>query len=238
VLRLRTGVPPALWLDRAMTATSGLRTAGEIHGYLTDQLNSALRRSGMYGGESAVRMLFDHLNYVEAQDTAAWARQQLAWEARGAWSSTGVAGAVRRYLPGQVESAMASIYAEAAHARGWLVADRPLSAGEYQAVHSTYRAWASRDRTHQDVLDAFGPPSILVGGSNPRYSKTLGYFSTRLTDPIIWFHLWNGTDPGIEPTWPPVYDQPVLLAAREGGGPLPQAMVFTPEGERRQPKGS
>ena len=92
-----------------MIATPRLRTAREIHRYLIDQLNSALRRSGMYGGECAVRMLFDHLLYAEAQDAGAWGQLQREWEERGAWAPTGVTGAVQQYFPGRIESAMAAM---------------------------------------------------------------------------------------------------------------------------------
>lgn len=86
-----------------------------------------------------------------------------------------------------------------------------------------------------DVLEAFGPPSVLLGGTNPRYGKTLGYLAPDSAEPIIWFHLWNGTDPGCEPGRPPSHDQPLLVAVREGAGPVLHAIVYTSEGERRRP---
>lgn len=219
-----------------MTAVPQLRTAQEIHRYLVDELNSVMRYSSMYGGESALWMVFRYVLRVEGHDHSVWEQEGRGWEARGALSATGVAGAMRRYLPAELaESAMVSIYAETAHRRGWLTSDHPPRVSEYQAVRAGYRAWASQDRTHDDVLAAFGPPGILLGGTNPLYSKTLGYVPASPTEPIIWFHLWNGTDPGVEPTWPPSHDQPLLLAVREGEGPLARALVFTPEGERRRP---
>jgi len=218
-----------------MTATPQLRTAKEIHRHLFDELNRVVRFSGMYGGEPALMMVFNHVLYVEGHDRSVWEQEERDWEARGAWSTTDVTGAMQRHLPKPAESAIVSIYAETAHRRGWLATDHPLSISEYQAVRTSYRAWTSQNRTLGDVLEVFGPPSILLGGKNPLYSKTLGYFSTNPREPITWFHLWNGTDPDVEPTWPPSNDQPLLLAAREGQGPLLQTMVFTPEGERRRP---
>lgn len=41
-----------------------------------------------------------------------------------------------------------------------------------------------------------------IGGSNPRYSKTLADGTARPDDPLIFFHLWNGTEPGITTSWP------------------------------------
>lgn len=223
------------WLDRAVTAVPQLRTAEEIHRYLVDELNSVLRRPAMYGGESALWMVFNHVLHVEGNDHSAWEQEQRGWEVRGVWSTTGVAGAMQKHLPRPAEDAMASIYAETAHRHGWLITDRPLPISDYQAVRAGYRAWASRDRTLSDISEAFGAPSILLGGKNPLYSKTLGYLPISPTEPIIWFHLWNGTDPDAESTWPPSHERPLLLAARESEGPLSRAMVFTPEGERRRP---
>jgi hypothetical protein len=70
-----------------------LAASDEIRAYLIDELNLVLRRPGMFGKESelALRMLMDHLLFVECQPEAL-ADQQCVWEERGAWSSTGVAG--------------------------------------------------------------------------------------------------------------------------------------------------
>ncbi|WP_240930035.1 hypothetical protein [Streptomyces coryli] len=108
---------------------------------------------------------------------------------------------------------MASAYAEFARRCGWLRPDRVLGA--------------------QDVTAEFGAPSVLFGGSNPLYGKTLGYLSEDPEQPIVFFHLWNGAaEPG---GWPPEHEQPLLLAVRFGEGPFRRSFTFTPEGERRRP---
>jgi hypothetical protein len=37
------------------------------------------------------------------------------------------------------------------------------------------------------------PPSVLCGGTNPLYGKTLGYLTEAPEEPMVFFHLWNGT---------------------------------------------
>ncbi|MGW3106679.1 hypothetical protein [Streptomyces sp. NPDC001100] len=48
-----------------MPLSGRLAAADEIHAYLIRQLNLALRRPGMFGNESALRTLLDHLLFVE-----------------------------------------------------------------------------------------------------------------------------------------------------------------------------
>ncbi|SDL30025.1 hypothetical protein SAMN05421806_1266 [Streptomyces indicus] len=129
---------------------------------------------------------------------------------------------------------MASVYAEFALRRGWLRPDRVLADDEYEALKGRVRQWAGEDRTWADVTAEFGSPCVLFGGTNPRYGKTLGYLSEDLEQPMVVFHLWNGSAPGAEP-WPPEHEQPLLLAVRYGEGPFRQTFTFTPEGLRRKP---
>ncbi|MET8956860.1 hypothetical protein ACWEO4_40760 [Streptomyces sp. NPDC004393] len=124
-----------------MTTPEPLASAHEMHGYLIGQLNLAVRRPGMHGGEPALQMLMDHLLFLE-----------------------------------------------------------------------------------------FGPPSVLIGGTNSFCGKTLAYVSEKEDDPIVSFHLWNGSTSG---SWPPDHQEPLLLAVRYGDGPFRQRFTLTPEGERR-----
>ncbi|MGW0630331.1 hypothetical protein [Streptomyces sp. NPDC002758] len=217
-----------------MTLPTPLATAKEIHAHLVDQLNLALRRPGMYGGELTLRILLDHLLFVERQPEA-FGQQQQAWQDSGAWSAIGVTGAFRDLIPGRnYESGMASVYAEFAQRRGWLKPDRVLAADAYEALKSHVRRWAGEDRTWADVTAEFGAPSVLFGGNNPLYGKTLGYLSEDPKQLMVAFHLWNGSAPGAE-SWPPEHEQPLLLAVRFGEGLFRRSFTFTPEGERRKP---
>lgn len=221
-----------------MPTPRSLAASDEIRAYLVDQLNHALRRPGMYGRELALRMLMDHLLFVE-REPGALAEQQRVWEERGAWSSTGVAGVFRGLIPGRYdgdEYGVASVYAEFAHRRGWLKPDRHLAPGEYASLVGAVRQWAAEDRVWTDIVDEFGAPSVLFGGNNPYYGKTLGYLTGNPEEPMVSFHLWNGSAPGDEPSWPPEHEEPLLLVVRFGTGPFRQTCTFTPEGRRRLPE--
>ncbi|XVQ09312.1 hypothetical protein ACQP1W_43395 [Spirillospora sp. CA-255316] len=76
-----------------MTASPELASASEIRAYLINEMNLALRRPGMYGGEVALRLLLRHLLFVE-RDQDDWTERQRAWEERGMWTSTGGDGRV------------------------------------------------------------------------------------------------------------------------------------------------
>lgn len=212
-----------------------LLPSDEIHAGFVDELNMALRRPGMYGGEIGLRMLIGHLLFIEGEPEAL-ARYERSLEERGARTATGVAGAFRDLVPGRShEHEVASVYAEFAHRRQWLKPDRGLTHDEYELLRDRARQWAAQDRQWVDVTTEFGPPSVLFGGSNPFYGKTLGYLSQDPAHPMFFFHLWNGSATPGAGTWPPEHDQPLLLAVRYGEGPFAQTFTFTPEGQRRKP---
>ncbi|MFJ2590893.1 hypothetical protein [Streptomyces sp. NPDC087538] len=178
-------------------------------------------------------MLMDHLLFVERQPEAL-AEQQRVWEERGAWSSTGVAGVFRDLIPDRYyEYGIASVYAEFAHRRGWLKPDRVLNPAEYAVLQGAVRQWAGEDRVWTDVVDKFGTPSMLFGSNNRFYGKTLGYLTENPEEPMVSFHLWSGSAPGAEQSWPPEHEEPLLLAVRFGTGLFGQTFTFTPEGRRR-----
>jgi hypothetical protein len=217
-----------------VTLPTPLAAAEEIHAHLIDQLNLTLRRPGMFGGEVALRVLIDHLLFAERQPEA-WAELKQEWEEQGLWTSIGPAGAFQSVFPAQADCCeVASVYAEFARQRGWLKPDRVLTGEEYQALAGRVRRWAAVDRTWPDVTAEFGPPSVLFGGNNPLYGKTLGYLTEDPQQPMVVFHLWNGGEPGAE-SWPPQHEQPLLLAVRFRGDSFRGSLTFTPEGERRRP---
>lgn len=110
-----------------------------------------------------------------------------------------------------------------------------LTSDEYDQLRMHMPVWGRRDHFLSDVINTFGPPSVLLGSSNPYYGKTLAYFTEPTDTAMIFFHLWNGADPDAESTWPPRYDEPVLLAARIGTGDFEASFTFTPEGKKRRP---
>jgi hypothetical protein len=217
-----------------MTSDAGAgRTAGDIRGYLLQQLNSALRRPGMFGGEIALRLYFDAIAFTYCSERL-WADDLSALQSREAFVSTGVTGAVERVLGHRAEHVMASVYAEIAHQHGWLTLDSNLPEASYGRILDRLPAWCAQDRSHSEIIAEFGEPSMLIGGSNPRYPKTLAYATAHAASPLIFFHLWNGTQPGKAINWPPEHPEPILLAARHGGTRFIDGFIFTPAGSVRR----
>ncbi len=188
----------------------------------------------MYGGEIALRILLDHLAYVERGEER-WSAERQAWKERGAFTPTGVTGAFAGLVAGHYEYGVASVYSEFARVQGWLQADRTLTPQKHRELTATLDAWAAQDRKLSEVEAALGPPSILFGGNNPLYGKTLSYLTGALEEPMVSFHFWNGPDSDTGPQWPPAYTEPVLLAVRVGGSDFGKSFTFTPEGQRRRP---
>ncbi|TXR99802.1 hypothetical protein EAO73_28235 [Streptomyces sp. col6] len=218
-----------------MTSANSPATAAEIHAHLIKQFNRALRSPETFGGEVALHLLITNLLFVERRPDA-YTPQRQAWIDNKTFRATGVTGAYRELIPGHsYNDGMASVYAEFAQQCGWLESDRLLTTAEYETLTGSVRQWAEKDRTWPDVTATFGPPSVLLGGDNPLYGKTLGYLSEDMEQPMVLFHLWNGSAPGTN-SWPPDHEQPLLLAVRFGEGLFPDTFTFTPEGERKRPR--
>ncbi|MEU0368842.1 hypothetical protein ABZ070_01015 [Streptomyces sp. NPDC006283] len=218
-----------------MVTDRALASSEDMHEYLVNELNLALRRVGVYGElETSMWFLIGHLLVLERR-LEVWEQQKGRWERQGAWSSTGVRGAFARYFPSEHSLGASSVYAEFARREGWLKPDRVLDAEAYSALRNEAGRWADYDRSWADVTAAFGPASIQIGGNNPRYGKTLGYVTGDPAQPMVAFHLWNGTDPGLQ-DWPS-HEQPLLLAVRCGDGDFADSLTFTPQGQNRRPEG-
>ncbi|MEU0504714.1 hypothetical protein [Nocardia sp. NPDC005998] len=218
------------------SGSSSLRPSQDVHAYLLQRVNAMLRRLGMFGGEPALWAVFDHLYFLEGDNNGLDDLHE-SWRDRNAFTPTGARGALHRLLPDDLHSALPSMYAEAARRRGWLTLDRTLTNTEYSALRATIDSFTQHDHTWSDVLESFGEPSVLFGGTNPLYETTLAYASADPSDPTVNFHLWNGVEQTSEVTWPPLLEEPILLAIRCGTGLLPNTFAFTPEGQRRRPRG-
>lgn len=209
------------------------RTAGDIRDYLQRQLNSALRRPEMFGGENALRLYFDAMAFADCGEEA-WARDLSVLRSLEAFASTGVTGAVERVLGHRAADVMASVYAEIACRHAWLTLDSNLPEADYDRIRNRLPAWCAQDRSHSEVVAEFGEPSMLIGGSSPRYPKTLIYATAHTDSPLIFFHLWNGMQPGASATWPREHPEPILLATRCGGERFADGFIFTPAGSARR----
>lgn len=203
------------------------------------QVNSVLRRPGMYGAsEIAEQLLLEAMAAVDGS-LARWRAERDGLHERGAFTATGVVGAYRAVVPeGARRDATASVYAEIAHRLGWLDLDRALSRAEFHQFSRDIDDWVRQDRTLSEVIETFGAPSLLIGGSNPFYPKTLAYTTAEPTHHLICVHLWNAfasttRDIGLRG----VHPEPVVLAVRHRPGTFADSFSFTPEGLRRRGTG-
>jgi hypothetical protein len=204
-----------------------LAPSAEIHSHLLGHLDGVLRRPGLYGphetGESHVSVAITLLLAAE-QRPGLLDQQRAAWREQGAYWPTGVTGAFSDKLPAAHDQAAMSVYAEFVRGLGRLRTDRLLDDDEYRRV----RAAGTADRSAADVEASFGPPSVLIGSTNPRYPRSLCYVPADPDRPVVTLHLWN--------EWHSELAQPVLLAVDSGGtGPFADRFAFTPEGIRRRP---
>ncbi|MFF9039488.1 hypothetical protein ACF090_28935 [Streptomyces sp. NPDC014892] len=215
------------------TGRNDERTPQEVLDYLVTQLNGALRRPGMYGGEMAIRLYLDAVAFADAAEQA-WQQELKDLQTRRGSSSTGVSGAFRGLWGDAHEGAVASVYAEIANRQGWLRLDRTLTSAECDEIRRVSKTWCRKDRLLSEVVTAFGPPSVLFGGNNPNYPKTLAYATDRPADGLLCFHLWNSFAPGPSPSSASVHAEPVLWAFRDGGTLFTDGFTFTPEGSARR----
>ncbi|MFE0463730.1 hypothetical protein ACFW1A_31205 [Kitasatospora sp. NPDC058965] len=215
------------------TVRNDRRTAQEVLDYLLTHLNDALRRPGMYGGETAIRLYLDAVAFADASEQE-WQQELKDLQTRRGSSSTGVRGAFQDLWGDAHEGAVASVYAEIAHRQGWLQLDRTLTSAEHHEIRRVSETWCRQDRLLSDVVTAFGPPSVLFGGNNPNYPKTLAYATDQRDDSLLCFHFWNSF--AADPSSPSVsiHAEPVLWAFRHGGTLFTDGFTFTPEGFARR----
>jgi hypothetical protein len=200
----------------------------ELRGFQIDRLNDALRRPGMWGGETTIRLFLDMVAFADGLDEA-WRAEQQTLRDRGAFNAVGVHGAVTELMPGYRDdgTTVASVYADIAWRHGWLTVDRTLPDPDLGPLRDHPGLWCTQDRNLDDVLTDLGPPSVLFGGGNPRYAKTLAYASADRIQPLVCLHFaaaydWDTPSAESEP--------PVLVAVRHGEGPFHNSFAFTPAG--------
>ncbi|MFI2780180.1 hypothetical protein [Streptomyces sp. ALB3] len=209
------------------------RTAQEVLDYLVTHLNGALRRPGTYGGEIAIRLYLDAVAFADASEQE-WQQELQDLQTRRGFSATGVRGAFQDLWGDAHEGAVASVYAETAYRKGWLQLDRTLTSAEHHEMRRVSETWCRKDRLLSDVVTAFGPPSVLFGGSNPNYPKTLAYATGQRNDTLLCFHLWNSFAADQSSSLASVHAEPVLWAFRYGGTLFTDSFTFTPEGSARR----
>jgi hypothetical protein len=207
---------------------AGEPTVESVRAYLLAQANGALQRPSMYGGEVTIRLYLDAVA-VACGAERAWAAGMDDLRARGGFNAAGVSGALTTVLGSATDDAVASVYADVAHRCGWLHLDHCLSAEDYDAMAGAVAAICRADIGWSRLRERFGEPSVLFGGTNPRYPKTLGYAGPRSGDPLICFHLWNTGDAHDS------HSEPVLLAVRrtDPATAFGDGFTVTPAGRAR-----
>ena len=209
------------------------RGADEIRDYLLDQLNRALRRPGMYGGELALRLYADALGFTDQAEAQVRAWHQALRE-RGEANAIGVSGPALEALPrGCAEHVTASVYAGLAHQLGWLRPDRVVSIDDFHTMTAGIAEWCRVDRTLHDVLDTYGQPSVQAGGTSPYHPRSLVYVCAG--EAPLALHLWNEVDPRPGDETRSAFPEPVLLAYQGEGATGAGRYGYTPEGLKRKP---
>lgn len=197
----------------------------QVRRYHLNRLNEALRRPGMWGGETTIRLFLDAVAFADGLDEV-WRQEQQALRDRGAFNALGVQGAVAELMPGYRDhgGVAASVYADIAWRHGWLAVERTLPDADLQRLLDR----ADQDRNLDEALAEFGSPSVPIGGTNPRYAKTLAYAGSDHGRPLVCLHFasvydWEGEQPQPD-------SSPVLVAIHHGEGAFRNGFTFTPAG--------
>jgi hypothetical protein len=185
----------------------------------------------MYDGESTLRQLLDDLAWIDRRESPGGAYGAL--EARGAASPIGVRGVFMRMFGGGVTAhldAVGFVYADLAHAQGYLTPLQELAVEEYSGLIRDARRWAAdADRVTADLIGEFGEPSLWIPRCNPRYPTSVAYVSRSAVDPLVVFDFWQETDqtsPTPRCRWP----EPVLRNVRWHEDLFEAGFTFTPIG--------
>ncbi|MBV1853104.1 hypothetical protein [Catellatospora tritici] len=195
----------------------------QVRRFHLDRLNDILRRTPLWGGETALRLVGDSLAFIDGLEHA-WKDEYERLRARGGANALGVRGAFGQHVyDGASDTAASSVYAEFAWRHGWLEPDRTLADPDYRRLREEVACWSDRDHDLDEVNAEFGPPSVLFGPNGPSSAKTLAYAPASREQDLVAFHFDDagGSRPG---------RSAVLLAVRLGHGRFPQAMVYTPLG--------
>jgi hypothetical protein len=211
-----------------LTGENGGPDIGAVRKYFLAELDESLRRPEMMGGETGLQIYLDAVGFVHDLPRLL-TEERNTLKSRGAFTPTGVRGAFECFWGIATDDMIASVYAEISWRHGWLEPDRPLTQDEHDTMVHRTNTWCGQDRRLSEVLDTFGPPSVHIGGSNPRFPKTLAYMTDKpdSPSPVLSFHLWNKFAPGTDEA---EYPEPMVLAVRREGGLFADSFILTPMG--------
>ncbi|GGN40668.1 hypothetical protein [Streptomyces fuscichromogenes] len=184
------------------------------HVRVLDEFNAAVRCPGAHGGLARLPLLLDALAEDAARsDGTRWIVDDNA--------RLDMAALLRYCFPQPEIHVVAAEYGAAAHKRGWLRLDRALRTHDHTSLVETAEDWAETDRTLDDVVHEYGPPSAVFGDQDPRSAKTLGYAPGDRTAPLAVFHFGEAGDAS----------SARLLAFRSGDDLFTTSIGFTPFGD-------
>lgn len=196
----------------------------DVREYLLSELNAALRRPGMHGGEITIQVYLDAVAYTYGH-TRFINGEKSSLQAAGAFLPTGVSGAFERLWGIASDDMAASVYAELSWRHGWLRPDQIMSSTDYTHLAASGPDWCARDRGLSDILATFGPASVSMGPSQG--PRTLTYLTQSRNQPCMSFHLWN--EPAAKHNGRQ-YSEPQLLALRRESDSFENSFAFTPLG--------
>lgn len=157
-----------------------MRSPEDIHQYLRDYLGHVFCRPGMYspglGSVCLVESTLQHLAFIDGR-SGEIAAQKTRWTESGAWlSSTGPVGAFVKRLGGAWEDhieRVLSLYAETAHAMGYLDVSRLLPPTEWKSLLTGLQQRVrSRLWTCAKIHEAHGSPSLTIGSLDAYISES------------------------------------------------------------------
>jgi hypothetical protein len=233
-----------------------VRTIEEFKARHVETLSDAIKRPGMYGGDSSgvdlhLRMLLEDLCFIDERDADAAIYQPL--KERHLWSSVGIRGPFSRvfHFADDFENELASVYGEMAFRLGYITPTRLLSCIELERIKRDARRFRANDIHAADIQAMFGPASLIVGG---RYYQILCYGTDDANHWWLFFdcrfdhrgyvrvarrRLDLATVDGL-PHWQhPDFQNPLLRNTRIhalGYPSLRQGITFTPYGQRIRQK--
>jgi hypothetical protein len=207
-----------------------LPSSASIREYVLENLNHALRRPGMFRGETGLVLYLDIVGFAFGNSNILRRFQDKRHAQKAFDPHDGVSGAFRRLWAAADDHMVASIYAEEARLQGWLRPGRWLQEAEYNRIAGMIDSWCASDRTLAASADELGLPSLCSGPTTGRWPVTLIFATENLADPMISFYFWNELKSAGR--W--LYDQPVLLGARREAASFPSSFTLTPTGRRMQ----
>lgn len=201
---------------------------------LQERLNHALLFLGMYGDEMILQELLNDLAWIDRRDDQLGGVTQILNEAE-AWSPTGVNGAFRIMFGGiraDHDAAAALVYADIAHAWGYLTPQRTLTPAQYARLRRDARGWtAGADHVMADLVGEFGEPSVWRPKYNRRFPTSVGYVSASSADPLIAFDFWQEARWHGKPMERDFGPEPVLRNVRwHPDGSFAAGFTFSPVG--------